>query len=244
MALVGVTALALFGGGSVDASLDANTFRTFHYVAVLALIGAGVVAAWGVGLRAAAAGTTLLLAAGVARYAPTGYTPVMSLNAGLTVLAVLAGHLSAVEFAVRNPTAAKDALASRAARLGAVVGAVHVAIVFWLHSWLGFSTAYVYTLGNAAFFAWFAVGAFLVGTAVGALWVRYRLVTPALVVACLLAWSVADTMPYVDELRGGSGALAGTLFTVYELGWVAVLAAALVAGGVEYALRSRLRLRR
>jgi hypothetical protein len=237
-ALVAVTALAVLGGASVDATLDANTLRAIHYVLVVALLGAGVAVAWTGGLRTAAAAIAVVLGGGVVTYAPTGYKPVVSLNAGLTVLAVLGAVLAGVEFAVRNPHRTRRLATSRAVRLGGLAGVGHLAVVFALRAWLGFSTAYGHTLGNAAIAVWIALGAFLVGTTVAALWVRHGVALPAVLVAGLLAWSVADTLPHVAALRSGSST-AGTLFTVYELGWIAVLAAALLVGGAEYVLKNR-----
>ena len=238
LAIAGVTALALLNGASIEASREANSLRRAHYVLALAFIGAGVVVAWRIGLRVAAAATALLLVGGVATQAPADYKPVMSLNAGLTVLAVLGTHLAAAEYAIRNPVETKQFVTSSAVERGALVGVAHVGLVFGLHAWLGFSTAYFYTLGNVAIYAWMAVGALLVGTTVGALWFQHRLVLPAVVVGWLLAEGVAATLPYVAELRSGSSAIAGTLFTLYEIAWFTVLVAALVVAGVEYALRT------
>ncbi|WP_336034784.1 hypothetical protein [Halobacterium yunchengense] len=123
----------------------------------------------------------------------------------------------------------------------AAVGAAHAVFVFALYDSLGFTTAYFHTALRAAFTVWTAVGALLLGTAVGWCWFRHRLALPAVTTAGVLAWSLVETLPYAPRFSEvGYTAVGLTPFTLYRWGWLVVLAAAAVAAGVECAVRRRL----
>jgi len=239
VALVAVSAISMLVGYSLQWTIEeANLSRNVHYLLAVGVLGAGLVTAWRRHARITAIGGTLALFGWITTSTPDMFPPTLTaLNIGLTILVVLFIQAASIEYSLRNPAKIRRVFTRRAVKVGAAVGVYHALIVLALHAWLGFSTAYFYTLGNTAIGVWTVGGAFVVGAGVGVTLTRYRLVTPALVVAGLLSWVTYESLKYTSVLRDGSSALAGTAFTLYEYGWYAVLLVALVAGLLEYVLR-------
>jgi hypothetical protein len=236
--LVVVSAIAMLVGYSLPETVEeANLSRNIHYLLAVGMLGAGLATAWRQYARIAAVGGALALLGWVATHAPGIPKPLTTLNIGLTVLAVVFIQAASIEYALRNPTKIRRIFTPRAVKVGTVVGVYHALIVFALHAWLGFSIAFLYTLGNAAIGLWTFGGAFVVGAGVGVTLTRYRLVTPVLVVAGLLSWVTYASSEVAPALRDGNTAIGGTVFYYYEWGWYVVLLVALIVGLLEYVLR-------
>jgi hypothetical protein len=230
--LLSVSGIAMLAGYSLSWTLrEGNLSRNVHYVLVVCALGAALVIAWRQYARITAVGGTLVLFGRLATSAPDTFPPTLTvLTIELTVLAVLFIHAAGIEYGLRNPATIRSVFTRRAVKVGAGVGVCHTLVVLALHVWFGFSTAFFRTIGNVALSFWALSGTFLVGAGVGVALTRYRLVTPALVVAGLLSWVTLASLPH-------RGAFGFTVIALYEFGWYVVLLVAFVAGFLEHVFR-------
>lgn len=211
----------------------------------LAGLGASVAVAWRFGVRVAPAAVAVV-ALVAARHPPfgpppDGATPVTIFAAEAVLLAATFPLAATVEWAVRNPGAARRWVTPEVARVALAAGAGHAALALGLRTFgfgFGFDASSAFGLAVAG---WLVLGALLLGAVPAFAAARLRLVSPALVVAGCFAASALDTWTHLRALREAGVAMAATAttFTLYLLGWVAVLAVALLAGAVEHRLRER-----
>lgn len=209
------------------------------YVAPAA--GLGALAGWGLARIPATAlvvpiallGLPLLPVASPGSLFAVNY-PALFLLVGLVLL-------GSVEFGVRNPARIRQIVTREAALVGLGVGIVHAALAVLLRSFV-----FGFDLGGRGWVAvgigvWMLVGATLEAGIPGFLYARYSLVAPLLVVVGLFGWSAFRTWTYLQDLSASGAAMgvAFTPFTGYLVAWFAVLALALLAGGLEYAVSNR-----
>lgn len=170
---------------------------------------------------------------------PTPVTTLFLLNYHLLFVLVTGVVLWVVEYGIRNPDRVREVATPRALRFGTAFGLGHLAVVVVLRTlvfdlgWGGGSLAAMLIV------AWMLLGAVLVGGVPGVLLGRYGLVAPLGVLTSALAWSSYATWTYLQELAASGAAMgiAFTEFTFYLVVWFVVLAAALLAGLIEYRFR-------
>lgn len=191
--------------------------------------------------RSAALAAVSLVAVPLAWFDPASGN-LFQMNAPTSVLAVVAALVAATEYAARNRNVARRWVTRDALTTGLGAGVVHaVAAVAVRSGVFGFSP-WVGDLFGIGLLAWSIVGTVLVGAAPAVLYVRLRLVTPALVVAGLFAAAFIDTWQYVQAVEASGAAMSATAstFTLYVVGWFVPLAAALLVGAGEYVVRREL----
>jgi hypothetical protein len=209
-------------------------------VLALAALGAGIAVAADRSLRVAPALAALALVvlpvSPLFAGPPPG--PVGAFTVDALFTAVGFALLSAVEFGLRHPAAARRWLTPETRRAGLRGGVVAVAAVVGVHLALGLgwvTDGIVFTLVASA---WMLGGAFVVGAAVAVAAARYGLVTPGAVVLLVAAVGVYDAWRFASSTAASVGP---TLFGLSLVGWFLPLSAALLAGVVERAIKTRVR---
>ncbi|KDS90711.1 hypothetical protein FK85_11005 [Halorubrum saccharovorum] len=119
----------------------------------------------------------------------------------------------------------------RALGIGLFAGLAHLIVGGALSVWFGFSWA------ANPFLAYVALGGLLLGAVPVVLLVENRLVAPSIVVAVAFVASAYGTWSVYVAPEVIPAPVGPTPFGWYLIGWVVVLGAALVTGGVEYGLR-------
>ncbi|WP_435093568.1 hypothetical protein [Halorubrum sp. N11] len=130
-----------------------------------------------------------------------------------------------------SPAIAALVPARRALGIGLLAGLVHLIVTGALAEWFGF------TMNVNPFLGYVAVGGLLLGAVPVVLLVENRLVVPSIVVVVALAVSAYGTWSVSVAPDVTPTPVDPTPFGWYLIGWVVVLGAALVAGGVEYGFR-------
>jgi hypothetical protein len=180
------------------------------------------------------AATTGLFAGGP----PRGVGSFAAANLLLSTTGLLA---VAAEFAARRRRAVRAALSPGALRWALAVGTLHALVLVGVRTAL-FEAPLSMTPFATLLTLWLLVGATLLGATPAYLAVRSRLVVPAALVAALSAGGLAVTVR--SELaRRATVEVGATIgpspLTAYLVGWLGPLALALLAGLVEYVVRSR-----
>lgn len=117
---------------------------------------------------------------------------------------------------------------------GALAG-VAIVCLAWVAVYGALPVDALFTAQVGPWLAYVLVGACVVGASVADRYRRRGAITPALVAG--LALSIAGARTW-QQLQGPYGYLPGTPFDLVLVGWPAVLAVALLAGGVERRLRA------
>lgn len=129
-------------------------------------------------------------------------------------------------------------LSDRSVEYAAIAGLGHLLLVVAVSAWLGFSLrTFQGGLEGTLLLVAILVGAVLMGAVPAVLFSEKRLVTPALVVAALFAWSVYGSWRLVFGPSSHLTPVGPTPFGWYSLAWFVVLAVALAAGVLEVAVR-------
>ncbi|MFB6197357.1 MAG: hypothetical protein ABEI52_03675, partial [Halobacteriaceae archaeon] len=150
----------------------------------------------------------------------------------LAVLSVIAITLA---WARDHPSRIRRYLTPRALRIGAIVGLVHLIVAVHLRGHVFDLPWGVRSFFSLVLLAWMLLGAFLEGAIPAILFVRERLVFPALIVGACFAWATIETWQYVQMLRETNVAMAAaiTTFTFYLVAWFIVVALAVCGGLAE-----------
>ncbi|EMA64434.1 hypothetical protein [Halorubrum lipolyticum] len=119
----------------------------------------------------------------------------------------------------------------RALGTGLLAGLAHLAVAGALAEWFGFS------IGVTPFLGYVALGGLSLGAVPVAVLVETRLVAPSIVVGVAFVASAYGTWSVYVAPVATPTPVDPTPFGWYLIGWVAVLGAALVAGGAEYGVR-------
>ncbi|MFB6107017.1 MAG: hypothetical protein ABEJ70_08590 [Halobacteriaceae archaeon] len=248
---------AVLGSGAVLAYLAAVGYRVdplltapasgsvLSLVATLAVLGAATALSLRGDVRLAVAGLLVWLPMAALfplfGRGPDGHATVLEPFADLLVVTVVFCVAASAEFALRRPDRVSWLFTPGAVWRSTTAGAVTVLVVLGTRTALGFSWG-LQTLFGVAFVGWTAAGTALLGFVVTLLALRARLLSPIAVAVGLFAVATGLTLEYLADLAA-TGAAMGVAFTPvtgYAVGWFAVLALALLAGGAEYALRARL----
>lgn len=216
----------------------ASTMLWVFYLAPLAALGATVGGTHKhLPVTASLAGFVLLGLPFISPSAPDGSLFAVNFPAlfALVVVLLVAGG----EWAMRHPVSARELFTRQTVRVGLVVGVSHAVVAHLLRTGVfGIELAgpSLFSLGIAV---WMVGGAVIAGATPGFLFARFRLWSPAVVVAGLFAWTAWDTWRYLVDLRA-SGAVWGvafTPFTGYLVAWFVVVALAIAAGWTEQQTR-------
>lgn len=172
---------------------------------------------------------------------PDGHATVLEPLADLLVGTVVFCVAASAEFVARRPDRVSWLLTPSALRRSTAAATVTTLVVLGTRTALGLSWG-LQTLFGLALVGWIAAGTALLGFVVTLLALRARLLSPVAVAVGLFAVATAQTLDYLADLAttGAAMGVAFTPVTGYAVGWFAVLALALLAGGVEYVLRARL----
>ena len=200
------------------------------------LVGLGVLAVWG-SREAPFAGTFVVVGLVLLPHVPGLHLgSLFSANFPALFLLVFLYLVGAAEYGLRRPDLARRLLSRRAVGIGLVLGFVHAGLALVLRTAVfGFGWP-LRGLGAVVLAGWMVGGAVLAGGIPTVAFVRFRLVTPVVVVVVAFVATAWETWRYLVDLQdsGASMAVAFTPFTGYLLAWFVVVAVALLMGILEY----------
>lgn len=133
-----------------------------------------------------------------------------------------------------SPPLAISTPSRRTLGLGLLGGLVHSALASGLWVWFGFTTR---VQGNELFLGYILTGAVVLGVVPTLLLVTKRLVSPILAIAGLGLGSAYQTWSVYVAPEIAPTPVDPTPFGWYLLGWIIVIAVALILGGGEYGIR-------
>lgn len=233
--------ITLFGvvvGYDISETLREHPVSKSHYIFIITLFGGGAGFAWQRGVRATTTVAGLALVGWLLTRNPgRGHDPLTDLNVGLTVLFVLVTVAATVEYGVRNPDAVRRTFTRRAVAVGSLAGGILVVVrvLFDFRFDRGIAVVpFLWPPSNFLILLWSYGGLLVLGFAVGLLFARAGLILPGIVAGATFAWA---TYAGWQALRASPEASL-VVFDLYLFGWWAVLALALVAGGIEWGVRS------
>jgi hypothetical protein len=119
-------------------------------------------------------------------------------------------------------------------RLGLLGGLIHLGFAGGLWVWFGFTTR---VQGNELFLGYILIGAVALGVVPTLLLVTKRLVSPILTIAGFGLGSAYRTWSVYVAPEIALTPVDPTPFGWYLLGWIVVIAVALILGGGEYWIR-------